>query len=150
MFFIADKITEGYMSLELKTLQQAVTTLDQAIKVHKEHQKDESELVLALRDSIIQRFEYTYELAWKYIQRWISNNINPESAELVYSRKELYRLAARWGLIKDPLRWFNYHEARNISAHTYAEANAQKVYLAAVAMVPDVLHLIDELKKRND
>ena len=137
------------MSLKLGTLIKALQTLEEAIRLHGER-KDDVKLALALRDSIIQRFEYTYELSWKMIQRWIGKNVSPESAEPLYSRKELYRLAAKWGLVEDPLRWFEYHKARNLSAHTYEETNAEFVFKAAVESVDDVKYLIEQLEKRND
>lgn len=73
-----------------------------------------------------------------------------ESAEPVYTRKELFRTAARHGLVADPLRWFDYHKARNVSAHTYKEANAEEAFHAAVAMVEDVEYLLAALAKYND
>jgi nucleotidyltransferase substrate binding protein (TIGR01987 family) len=125
------------MALKLETLRKALITLEQAIRLHHE-ERDKPELSLALRDSVIQRFEYTYELAWKVIQRWIGENVNPESADPLYSRKELFRLAARWGLIEDAPRWFEYNKARNVSAHTYDEANAKQVFNAALGLVDDI------------
>lgn len=136
--------------LELQAIHKALKSLKKSIDLIAERKDDDLELFLALRDSVVQRFEYTYELSWKMIQRWIAENVNPESAEPVYSRKELYRLAARNGLIRDPLTWFDYHKARNISAHTYNEKNAEQVFEAAKKMVDDVEYLITELDKRND
>jgi nucleotidyltransferase substrate binding protein (TIGR01987 family) len=138
------------MILDLETIKKALDSLIKAIQLIEERQEDDDELLLALRDSVVQRFEYTYELSWKMIQRWLAENVNPESSEPVYSRKELYRLAARWGLIRDPLAWFDYHKARNVSAHTYNEKNAEQAFSAAQKMVDDVKFLILALEKRND
>jgi len=137
------------MKLNLSTIKQASITLNDAINLHQE-ELDNPRFTLALRDSVIQRFEYTYELAWKIIKRWLSENVSPESAEPIYSRKELFRLAANWGLIQDPLQWFEYHKARNISAHTYNELEAEQVLKAACGLARDVETLIEELEKRND
>ncbi len=137
------------MEIDLTNLKKAVGSLEQAIRLYSDR-GDEHELRLALRDSAIQRFEYTYELAWKAMKRWLSYNESPEAAEPVYSRKELFRLAARRAIIKDPLRWFTYHEARNISAHTYNEAKAKQVFEAANGIVEDVNYLIKRLETKND
>lgn len=149
---IDQEITKGddKMALELDTLHKALETLKSAIRLHGEKKGESEELTLALRDSVIQRFEYTYGLSWTLIQRWITENVNPESADPVYTRKELFRIAARLGLIADPVRWFAYHKARNVSAHTYKEANAEEAFKAAVAMVEDVDYLLVALAKRND
>lgn len=135
------------MALELDTLNKALDTLKSAIRLHGEKKGESEELALALRDSVIQRFEYTYGLAWTLMQRWIAENVNPESADPVYTRKELFRIAARYDLIADPLRWFDYHKARNVSAHTYKEANAEEAFQAAVAIVEDVEYLLSALAR---
>lgn len=137
------------MPQNVQSLSKAVTTLKSGIQLN-ENKKDDEELALALRDSVIQRFEYTYELAWKAIQRWIAENVNPESAQPVYSRKELYRLAAKWDLIENPSHWFDYHKARNVSAHTYDEDNAEQAFQAALGLVGDVEYLIKQLEKHHD
>jgi len=71
----------------------------------------------AFRDSVIKRFEYTYELSWKMMQRWIGENVSPDAPDTM-TRKDLYRLAAQKKLIDDPNKWFQYHQARNVSSHT--------------------------------
>jgi nucleotidyltransferase substrate binding protein (TIGR01987 family) len=137
------------MTVKLDALRQALSTLNEALELHREHKAD-AKLSMALRDSVIQRFEYTYELAWKALQRFLAENVTPEAAEPVYSRKELFRQAARWGLLPDPARWFAHHEARNVSAHTCNEANAEQAFRAATAFPEDVRLLVEELEKRND
>jgi nucleotidyltransferase substrate binding protein (TIGR01987 family) len=137
------------MALKLDTLKKALNTLEQAIRLHHE-ERDKPELSLALRDSVIQRFEYTYELAWKVLQRWVGENVDPESAQPRYSRKELYRVAARWGLIEDASRWFEYNKARNVSAHTYDEDNAKQVFQASLGIVDDIKYLLKQIEQRND
>ena len=64
----------------------------------------------AIRAGVIQHFEFTYELSWKFIQRWLRLNASAEDAEPL-TRRELFRTAARYGLIGDPQPWFRYSEA---------------------------------------
>lgn len=137
------------MTLNLEPLQKALATLQEAIALH-ENEAADTALADALRDSVIQRFEYTYELAWKTMQRWLKLNISPEAGEVLYSRKELFRLAARNGLIENPERWFGYNEARNVSAHTYDEGNAETAFTAAVQIVEDVQYLLAQPGQRRD
>jgi len=134
--------------LDLTTLQSALQTLKEAIVLY-DQQEHNVPLKDALRDSVIQRFEYTYELSWKLIQRWIELNVNPESAE-AWSRKDLYRIAAQKFLIKDPNIWFQYHQARNVAAHTYNQTNAQIAFEAARKCVEDIEYLLAQLSKHND
>ncbi len=100
------------------------------------------------RDAVIQRFEYTYELCWKFILR---DMIESEGSEAVtrLNRKDLFRLAADKGLIADPLSWFSYHKARNETSHNYNETKAEETYRTAKTFAPDARDLLNILKDRH-
>lgn len=98
-----------------------------------------------VRDAVIQRFEYTYELAWKSLQRRLVEDLGGE-AVVPLSRRDLFRLAAERALIDDPLPWFEYHKARNITSHTYNERIAEEVYVVAQAFLGDVESLLRVLE----
>ena len=94
------------------------------------------------QDATIQRFEFTFELAWKLMQSIeVENNIN------VYGVKTIIREAAKLGLIDDPVKWIDFLKDRNLSIHTYKEELAQKVYQSAKEFIPFVDKLI--LKAKN-
>ena len=141
---------EYAMGLELDSLRKALASLDSALRLHAEKHGESRELELALRDSVVQRFEYTYEMCWKFMQRWLTDNVGPELAQPLYSRKELFRLAARRGLIADPQPWFIFGEARNVSAHTYNETNAAQAFQAAVALAGEARDFLVRLQQVND
>lgn len=103
-----------------------------------------------IRAGVIQNFEFTYELCWKFMQRWLKDNQNREEAGLPRTRKELFRMAARYELIKDPLPWFEYGDARNLTAHTYNEDKAEIVFKQAVQFVDDARYLLEQLERLND
>ncbi|TKJ33187.1 MAG: nucleotidyltransferase [Planctomycetes bacterium B3_Pla] len=102
-----------------------------------------------LRDSVIQRFEYTYELAWKMMKRWLEINIGASYVDGI-SRKELFRMAAEQRLIDDPVKWFEYHEARNQTSHIYDESVAQDVFNVVGSFLDDVKKFFKTLEKHND
>ncbi|RNC69213.1 MAG: nucleotidyltransferase [Desulfuromonadales bacterium] len=141
------------MTLDLSSLHKAVLSMERALRVTGEKlflpetSKDEKDL---LKAGVIQNFEFTYELCWKFIQRWIRENRTPEDADHPLTRKELFRLAAQYGLIADPLPWFVYGEKRNLTSHTYDEVTAQVVYDAAVQFLPDAQYLYQKLVESND
>lgn len=133
------------MRIDTTGIQQALITLNDALELLDETDENLVRLRLALRDSVVQRFEYTYEMSWKLIKRWLSDNVSPEDSEPNWSRRELYRLAAKNGLVDEPKPWFSYHEARNVSLHTYDPVSAQKVMDIVKPFAHDVQVLINRL-----
>lgn len=75
------------------------------------------------RDSAIQRFEFTIELAWKCIQKFLRGQ------EIICrSPKECLKEAFKFGLVEDDAKWIEMFEDRNLTVHTYDEKTAEKVY----------------------
>nr|WP_269845091.1 nucleotidyltransferase substrate binding protein [Geothermobacter hydrogeniphilus] len=58
----------------------------------------------AMIAGVILNFKFTYELCWKFLKRWMENNISSESAEGI-TRRQLFRLAVESRLIDDVERW---------------------------------------------
>lgn len=65
------------------------------------------------------------------------------------TRKELFRLAARFGLIDHLEDWFKYGDARNLTSHTYAEKNALLVFQTAEQFILDAQKLLRKLENEN-
>lgn len=101
-----------------------------------------------LRDSVIQRFEFTYELAWKALKRYLEQEEGSENIDAL-PRRDLFRLAAEKALLNDPVVWFGYHRARNETVDTYQEAKAEEVYAIAVNFVTDANMLLEQLANRT-
>ena len=76
-----------------------------------------------LRDSVIQRFEFTHELAWKMLKlRLEAEDI------LVRTPRETLQAALQAGLIEDGNAWSDLQKMRNLTSHTYNEQLADDVY----------------------
>jgi len=138
--------------LDLSSLQKAVNSLEALLEraQDKAFMDNLDDIVQnGIRAGVIQNFEFTFELCWKFIQRWIRLNSSPEDAE-PRTRKDLFRMAARYGLITDPILWFDYAEARNLTSHTYDENRAQEVFAAAVNFIGEAKYLLAQLGARND
>lgn len=103
----------------------------------------------AIRTAVIKKFEITYELAWKLIQKWLETHISPNIADGV-SRRELFRLASEHRLIFDVDVWMNYHKSRNYTAHTYDEERVDTVYMTTKEFSHDVYRLLETLETKND
>lgn len=139
------------MALFLDSLIKSVDALERSITVaNGDLDLMGDDMIETIKAGVIQNFEVAYEQSWKMIQRWIKENKTPEDAENPRTRKELFRLAAKYHLINDPLPWFNYGEARNITSHTYDAEKATLVYENAQLFLGDAKYLIMQLEKMND
>ena len=70
----------------------------------------------------IQAFEYSFELAWKTMKRLMEVR-----GKVANSPRETFRMAALEGFIKDPEIWFDFIKKRNLTVHTYSEAEMNEV-----------------------
>jgi nucleotidyltransferase substrate binding protein (TIGR01987 family) len=86
-----------------------------------------------LRDACIQRFEFTFELAWKMLKRRLEMDMPSIDVVDGMNYRSLIRTGAEYGLINDVPAWFVYRDKRNITSHTYDAAKAAEVF----AVVPD-------------
>jgi len=139
------------MELDLSSLRKAVGSLGRAIKVAEKiieggSDTDEEEVI---RAGVIQNFEFTYELCWKFMQRWIEINSAGQAVD-GFTIKELFRVAAERQLIPDVEVWFGYHRARNKTSHIYNETVAKDVYETVRHFWDDATALLKTLEDRND
>mgnify|MGYP001612073988 FL=1 len=95
-----------------------------------------------LRDSTIQRFEFTFELAWK-----VMKSVNAMLGVECNSPRQCIRVSAQTGLINHPERWISYANQRNYASHIYSESMAESIYESAKACVGDVEALIEKVKE---
>ena len=140
------------MQLDLSSLRKAVGSLEKTLEVADDkdfisgltrNQKD------AIRAGVIQNFEFTYELCWKFMKRWLQVNLGSTYVEGV-ARRQLFRLSAENKLIADVDQWMEYHDARNETSHTYDEGTAEDVFAAAREFFGDAENLLQALEARND
>ncbi len=81
---------------------------------------DETDII---RDSLIQRFEFTYELAWKCMFYWLRD----QGEQVVEMQKPILAAAFRCELIADPKLWEDIKDQRDETSHTYNESKAVAV-----------------------
>lgn len=132
------------MKLDITSLEKATNSLEKAIK---EYERTDSEYV---RDSCIQRFEYTYELSWKTIKRFLEETVpNPADIDLM-SFQELIREANEKGLLlTDWETWKLYRMYRGTTSHAYDEDKANEIYNELPGFLNEIQYLIKQLKKTN-
>ena len=126
--------------LNLEPLEKAISQLKSGI----EQSRTVSDNDL-LRDGVIQRFEYTMDLSWKMIQRYLKHIVQVDESVL-RTKKDLFREAARLRLITNVEAWFGYYESRNETSHIYNSQIAESVFAQAELFLPDAIRLLEELK----
>ena len=93
----------------------------------------------AVQDSLIKRFEYTLEVAWKTCKRHLEEEGFAEAA--TGSPKSILRLAAQRNLVENPEAWFGYLRFRQDTSHDYSSDKAEAVLDIAEDFYQDVTKL---------
>lgn len=132
------------MRLDLTSVEKALASLQRAIARSKEAPDDEE-----LRDAVIQRFEFTFELAWKTLKRQLEQEVAEPASVDRLAFHDLLREAAERDLLTDVEAWMEYRRQRNITAHTYDEAKAKSVYETALRFFPNAQDLLETIRRRN-
>lgn len=97
------------------------------------------------KEGLIQRFEYTFELAWKTLK----DLLEVEYVAVSFPR-EVIKAAFHYELLPDGEIWMEMLENHNLLAHTYEE----KRFLAALTKIvseyyPALTQLYKELRSRQ-
>ncbi len=140
------------MPLNLDSLRKAIDSFERAVHAVKATPcipGFDEDVLNTVKAGVIQNFEFTYELCWKFIKRWLQSNYGPSFAEGVH-RRELFRLAAENGLLDDVEAWMDYHQARNMTSHTYDQEVADEVLETAKTFLPEARALLEAIERRND
>jgi nucleotidyltransferase substrate binding protein (TIGR01987 family) len=93
-----------------------------------------------IRDSAIQRFEFTFELAWKTMKAYLE-----EKGINEYSPRDVIRSSFQVGLIENDPKWLEMIITRNLTSHMYNEAMAEKVYASLSVYLPLFEKLVKNL-----
>jgi nucleotidyltransferase substrate binding protein (TIGR01987 family) len=121
-----------------------LASLERAIARSTAAPKDEE-----LRDAVIQRFEYSYELSWKMLKRHLEQVVPDPGAVDQWSFQELIRAGAERGLIAAVEPWIEYRYQRSMTAHVYDEQKARRVHESARSFIVDARALLAEVERRN-
>lgn len=133
------------MILELSPFDNAILRLDEGIQRYQQDITD-----IQIRDGLIQRFEFTYEMSHKMLKRFLeSTSPNPASIdELTF--QDLIRTGNEQGLLlSDWAHWKKYREMRSRTSHTDDEAVALQVVADIPAFLKEAQFLNVQLHARN-
>ena len=124
--------------MQLENFENAAKRLKAALEY------DPLELDIVL-DAVIQRFEFTFEMAWKSV-KLAAKAVGYDCK----SPKGCLKLAYRMGWIGDEERWLELLESRNLTSHTYDQEIAMDVYDVVKENFQVFGSLLRELRKEID
>ena len=103
-----------------------------------------------LRNSVIQCFEFTYELSWKMLKRYLEETEASPAEIDIGTFQNLIRLGNERALLRSDWRqWKTYRQARTDSSHTYDAAKAEAVFAVAPDFLAEARALLNELTRRS-
>ncbi len=130
--------------LDLSPLVQATARLAEGLSRYRLDPSDAQ-----IRDGLIQRFEFTYEIGHKMLKRYLeSASPTPGAydampfADIIRSGNEQALLRGEWS------DWKQYREMRGKTSHTYNEGTALEVVAGIPAFLTEVEHLLSQLQGR--
>jgi len=131
--------------LDLTALENAIQRLMEGWARYEQNVADAQ-----IRDGLIQRFEFTYEISHKTLKRYLEF-VSP-SPDVVdeMSFADLIRTGNEQGLLLgDWPQWRTYREMRGKTSHTYNEALALEVVQGIPAFLNEARHFLLQLQTRN-
>lgn len=135
------------MALDFSPLANAITQLEKSLAyANAPAALADPGLREQMRNSVIQCFEFTYELSWKMLKRYLeATEASPAALDLA-TFQSLIRLGNERGLLRsDWNSWRTYRQARTDSSHTYDAAKAEAVFAIAPDFLLEARALLDKL-----
>jgi nucleotidyltransferase substrate binding protein (TIGR01987 family) len=139
------------MNIDFSSLASAIGQLEKSIMYSRSDMaQQDDELFEQLRNSVIQCFEFTYELSWKMLKRYLEETAaTPEEID-TSTFQSLIRRGNEKGLLRsDWLRWKIYRQARTDSSHTYDGDKAEAVYEIVPDFLDEARYLYQQLTSRK-
>jgi nucleotidyltransferase substrate binding protein (TIGR01987 family) len=119
------------MTLDVTPLQNAVARLREGLARYHQDVTD-----IQIRDGLIQRFAFTYELSHKMLKRFLVETSASPAAFDEMPFAELIRSGSERGLLRNGWpAWKTYRDMRSKTSHAYGE----EVALSVVAGIADFL-----------
>lgn len=94
------------------------------------------------RDGTIQRFEFTYELFWKTLKK-----ILKFKGIEVNNPRDVFRLAAKEGILEETEFWFEAIKKRNLTTDVYSEQHSIEVFEFTPKFEKKLSKIIEKIKQ---
>ncbi|HEX4172720.1 MAG TPA: nucleotidyltransferase substrate binding protein [Acetobacteraceae bacterium] len=133
-----------HTTLDISALVNAVARLREGLDRHRLTPQDEQ-----LRDGLIQRFEYTYELSHRMLRRYLRTTAPSPGEYDQMPFQDLIRIGDDQGLLRgDWPRWRRFRDMRARTSHTYSAAVAEQVVAGIPEFLEEATHLMHQLQRR--
>lgn len=130
--------------LDPTPLANAVRRLREGLARYEREPADEQ-----IRDGLIQRFEFTYELSHKMLRRYLRQEAASPDEVARMAFPDLIRTSEAQGLLHQGWPgWRRFREMRALTSHTYDAKTALAVVAEIPAFLREAEHLSAELDRR--
>lgn len=132
------------MNLNVEHFANAVARLREGMERYERDRSDAQ-----IRDGLIQRFEFTYELSHKILKRYLEETAPTPDQYDTMPFQDLIRSGNEQGLLLgDWATWKAYRSMRGSTSHTYAEAVALQVVENLPAFIREAEYLQEQIQRR--
>ena len=131
--------------LNISSFTKAVLRLEEGLARYEQNTEDDQ-----IRDGLIQRFEFTYELSHKMLKRYLEMNSPTPDIYDTIAFQDLIRTGNEQGLLLgDWSAWRQYRAMRSKTSHTYDEEVALEVAEIIPQFLREARFLRDKLIERG-
>lgn len=135
--FAKEMVMPANTQVDLTAFESALARLSEALA------EAETEFI---RDAAIQRFEFTFELAWKTTM----HAAQKEGAQSGASPKQVIKVALKLGWIEDNVLWLKMLDDRNRTSHAYDQIIAEEIFDRLPDYRDACKKLLEQLKKLEE
>ena len=132
-------------TIDLIPLERAINRLDEGWA---RYQRDVSDL--QIRDGLIQRFEFTYEISHRMLKRYLEFTSATPTQYDTMSFADLIRSGNEHGLLLGIWPdWKRYRDMRAKTSHSYDEGIASEVVAGILPFLAEARYLLAQMKARR-
>lgn len=126
----------------LQNFSKALALLNEAAEIVSSSLTYENDVTYLMNEGLIQRFEYTHELAWNVMKDYAEYQGGFE----IRGSRDAIRYALQNGLIADRA-WMNSIEDRNLSSHHYDSTTAEAILRKILEIYLPLFNQFEETMK---
>jgi nucleotidyltransferase substrate binding protein (TIGR01987 family) len=132
------------MTLDIRNFENAIDRLTEGLARYRREAAD-----VQIRDGLVQRFEFTYEIGVKTLKRFLEWASETPGIYDTMAFADRIRSANEAGLLlHDWAIWRGYRDMRSKTSHAYDEAIAIEVVAGIPGFLEEMMFLRDELRRR--